>query len=188
MTEIHIRNMVCDRCIRSVEAIFKKEGIFPEAVGLGFVKIKEEPSSEKEKKLRSLVEEEGFEWLDDQKTKLIKEIKGLIIELVHYGELDEMNLKLSGYLSEKLNKDYHYLSNLFSSVESTTIEQYFILQKIEKVKEWLVYNEYTLSEIAFKLGYSSVAHLSGQFKKVTGLTPTQFRDLKEPNRKPLDRI
>src|SRR5690606_4354279 len=107
---------------------------------------------------------EGFELLDDQKAKLVEEIKRSIIELVQDGELDEMNIRLSDYLAKKLHRDYHYLSTLFSSIDNTTIEQYFILQKIEKVKEWLAYNEYTLSEIAYKMGYSSVAHLSGQFK------------------------
>jgi AraC-like DNA-binding protein len=99
-----------------------------------------------------------------------------------------MNRNLSDYLSAKLHKDYHYLSTLFSSIENTTIEQYFILQKIEKIKEWLSYDEFTVSEMAFKLGYSSVAHLSAQFKKVTGFTVSQFRQLKEHHRKPLDKI
>ena len=139
-------------------------------------------------KIKSALETEGFVVLDDQKSKLVDEIKRHIIELVHYGNLDEMDKTLSAHLSGKLHKDYHYLSSLFSSVENTTIEQYFILQKIEKVKEWLVYDEFTLSEMAFKLGYSSVAHLSGQFKKVTGFTPSQFKQLKDHHRKPLDKI
>lgn len=186
--ELHIKNMVCGRCIKTVKTIFEKEGIIPESVELGSVKLKSELKKEQEKKLRALLEAEGFGWLDDQKTKWIEEIKRHIIELVHYGNLDEMDKNLSDHLSAKLHKDYHYLSSLFSSIENTTIEQYFILQKIEKVKEWLVYDELSLSEMAFKLGYSSVAHLSGQFKKVTGYTPTQFKTLKDHHRKPLDKV
>jgi AraC family transcriptional regulator len=186
--ELYIKNMVCGRCIKTVTAIFEREGIIPESVELGLVRLKNELESEKEKKIRVLLEAEGFEWLDDQKAKLVEDIKLSIIELVHYSNLDEMNKNLSGYLSEKLHKDYHYLSHLFSSVENTTIEQYFILQKTEKIKEWLVYNEFTLSEMAFRLGYSSVAHLSGQFKKTTGFTPSQFKNLKDHIRKPLDKL
>ena len=167
--ELHIKNMVCGRCIKTVTGIFAKAGI-PASVELGIVKIESELSGEQRKNIKLALETEGFVLLDDQKAKMIDAIKTTIIDLVHYGNLDEMNKKLSSYLAGKLNKDYHYLSNLFSSVENNTIEQYFILQKIERVKEWLVYDEFTLSEIAFKLGYSSVAHLSGQFKKVTGFT------------------
>ena len=188
MTNIHIKNMVCDRCIKTVSNIFEQEGITPESVGLGQVRLKTKLDKEQEKRIRTLLEAEGLNWLDDQKTKLIEEIKRIIIELVHYSNLDEMNKNLSVYLSEKLNKDYHYLSSLFSSVENTTIEQYFILQKIEKVKELLVYDELTLNEISFKLGYSSVAHLSAQFKKVIGLTPSHFKQIGQMKRKPLDKI
>ena len=186
--ELHIKNMVCGRCIKTVSGVFTAEGIIPASVELGFVKLNEPLLADKEQRIGNLLAAEGFEWLDDQKTKQVEEIKRVIIDLVHYGELDEMNKNLSEYLSQKLHKDYHYLSTLFSSIENTTIEQYFILQKIEKVKEWLVYNEFTLSEIAYKLGYSSVAHLSAQFKKVTGFTPSQFKSLKEHNRKPLDKL
>ncbi len=188
MIEVHIKNMVCGRCIKSVTTIFEQEGILPVSVELGIVRLKRELTEGQVKKIKALLEAEGFVLLDDQKAKLVDDIKRIIIELVHYGNLDEMNENLSGYLSGKLHKEYSYLSNLFSSVENTTIEQYFILQKIEKVKEWLVYNEFTLSEIAFKLGYSSTAHLSAQFKKVTGFTPSQFRQLKDHHRKPLDQV
>jgi len=186
--DLHIRNMVCERCIRSVTGIFKQVGLIPDSVALGMVKVKNELNKEQEDEIKSRLAREGFELLDDQKAKLVNEIKKIIINLVHYGELDEMRTNLSDYLVGKLHKDYHYLSSLFSSIENTTIEQYFILQKIERVKEWLAYNEFTLSEISFKLGYSSVAHLSGQFKKITGFTPSQFKNLKEHNRRPLDSI
>ena len=138
--------------------------------------------------IRKNLASEGFEVLDDQRVKLIEQIKNEIVQLVHYGELDEMRENLSGYLTGKLHRDYNYLSNLFSSIENTTIEQYFILQKIEKVKELLVYDELSLNQISFKLGYSSVAHLSGQFKKITSFTPSQYKNLKEHHRKHLDNM
>lgn len=180
--------MVCGRCIKSVTAVFERAGVVPGSVQLGVVKLAGKLSGEQEQKIKAALEAEGFALLDDQKAKLVQEIKQIIIELVHYGELDEMNKNMSDYLSGKLHKDYHYLSSLFSSVESTTIEQFVILQKIEKVKEWLAYGEFTLSEIAYKMGYSSVAHLSAQFKKVTGFTTSQFKQLKEHHRKPLDKL
>lgn len=188
MPVYHIKNMVCARCIKTVTGIFNEITGPVVSVRLGVVETENGLTDDQEKKIRSALAAEGFEWLDDQKVKLVEEIKQAIIQLVHYGELDEMRMKLSAHLSSKLYKDYHYLSNLFSSVENTTIEQYFILQKIEKVKEWLVYDEFTLNEMAFKLGYSSVAHLSAQFKKVTGFTPSQFKKLKDHHRKPLDRL
>jgi AraC-like DNA-binding protein len=143
---------------------------------------------EQMQQVKTALQAEGFEIIDDQRTKLVEQVKKLIIELVHYKELDEMKENLSEYLSRHLHKDYTYLTNLFSSVENNTIEQYFILQKIEKVKEWLVYGELTLSEMAFKLGYSSVAHLSSQFRKITGFTPSQFKKLKDHHRKTLDSL
>jgi AraC family transcriptional regulator len=186
--EIHIRNMVCDRCIKVVAGIFKNAGAVAESVRLGVVITNKELTKDQTDKIRAALLAEGFEWLDNQKVKLVETIKQKIVHLVHYGDLDEMKENLSDYLAAALHKDYHYLSSSFSSVENITIEQYFILQKIEKVKEWLVYNEFTLSEIAFKLGYSSVAHLSTQFKKITGFTPSQFKQLKDHHRKPLDKV
>lgn len=186
--ELHIKNMVCDRCIKTVITIFTQGGIMPDSVELGVVKLKNELSAGQEERIKILLVAEGFEWLDDQKSKLIEDIKRNIIELVHYGNLDEMNKNLSNHLSEKLHKDYHYLSSLFSSVENTTIEQYFILQKIEKIKELLAYDELSISQIADQLGYSSVAHLSSQFKKVTGLTPSHFKQSGQKKRKPIDKI
>lgn len=180
--------MVCARCIKTVTGIFQQAGAGIQNARLGSVETRNEISKDQLNTIRQNLLTEGFELLDDQKTKLIVQIKTEIINLVHYGELDEMKVKLSSHLSAKLNKDYNYLSNLFSSVESTTIEQYFILQKIEKVKELLVYDELSLSEIAFTLGYSSVAHLSNQFKKVTGSTPSEFKKLKGHNRRHLDKL
>ena len=183
-----IKNMVCARCIKTVTGIFQQAGADVQNVRLGSIETRNELSVEQLNTVRQSLLTEGFELLDDQKVKLIEQIKNEIINLVHYGELDEMLEKLSVYLTSKLHKDYNYLSNLFSSVEGTTIEQYFILQKIEKVKELLVYDELSLSQIAFKLGYSSVAHLSNQFKKITGLTPSRFKDLKDHHRRHLDSL
>ena len=129
----------------------------------------------------------GFEVIDDRKSLIIEKIKNIIIDLVHHQDNDTKS-NLSDVLSCKLHHDYNYLSNLFSEIEGTTIEKYFIAQKIEKVKELLVYNELSLSEIALRLNYSSVAYLSNQFKKVTGLTPSYFKQIREDKRKPLDKV
>jgi len=180
--------MVCARCIKTVTAIFQESGADIKAVRLGSVEANKELSKDQIGIIRQNLLTEGFELLDDQKAKLIEQIKNEIVNLVHYSDLDEMKVNLSTHLSNKLHKDYNYLSNLFSSVETTTIEQYFILQKIEKVKELLVYGELSLSEIAYKLGYSSVAHLSNQFKKITGSTPSEFKKLKGHHRRHLDDI
>ncbi len=186
--EVYIRNMVCDRCVRSVKHIFEQASVPVENIHLGVVNTVNDLTEQQIQQLKGTLQAEGFEWMDNQKARLVEQIKQKIIQLVQSGEMDEMKGNLSAYLSAALLKDYHYLSQLFSSMENATIEQYFILQKIEKVKEWLVYDEYTVSEIAFKLGYSSVAHLSGQFKKVTGFTPSQFKQFKDHYRKPLDKV
>lgn len=186
--ELSIKNMVCTRCIKTVTGIFQQAGADIQNVRLGALETSNELSNEQLNAIRQKLLAEGFELLDDQKVKLIEQIKNEIVNLVHYSELDEMKVNLSTHLSNKLHKDYNYLSNLFSSVESTTIEQYFILQKIEKVKELLVYDELSLSEIAYKLGYSSVAHLSNQFKKITGSTPSEFKKLKDHHRNHLDSL
>src|SRR5690606_36069809 len=129
----------------------------------------------------------GFELIDDKRSRQIMQIKSAIIDLVHQRN-NSIKINLSNYVSNKLNHDYTYLSNLFSEVEGTTIEKYFIAQKIEKVKELLVYDELSLSEISFQLNYSSVAYLSNQFKKVTGLTPSHFKQIRADKRKPLDKV
>ncbi|MEK7226270.1 MAG: AraC family transcriptional regulator [Bacteroidota bacterium] len=180
--------MVCARCIKTITGIFQQENAELKSVRLGAAETADELSLAQLNNIRKKLVAEGFELLDDKKAKLIEQIKTGIINLVHYGELDELKVNLSTYLAAKLHKDYNYFSNLFSSVESTTIEQYFILQKIEKVKELLVYDELSLSQIAFKLGYSSVAHLSNQFKKTTGFTPSGFKKLKGHHRRHLDKL
>lgn len=187
-TDLYIKNMVCPRCIKVVTNIFTEQQLDILDIQLGKVTLKGMVTEPQQEKLSGLLQQEGFVLIDDRKQQLIAGIKSIIVQVVHHSELDEMRENFSTLLAGKLQKDYHYLSNLFSETEGTTIEQYIIQQKIERVKELLVYNELSLSEISYKLGYSSVAHLSAQFKKVTGLTPSQFKQLKAPERIPLDKI
>jgi AraC-like DNA-binding protein len=185
---IHIKNMVCDRCMMVVRQQLESSGLAYKQVQLGQVELAESPSAEQLEKLRANLKDWGFELLDDKRSQVVEKIKTTIVSLIHGQDADEFNLKLSAHLQDKLGLDYHYLSTLFSSVEGVTIERYAILQRIEKVKELLMYDEKSLSEIAFELGYSSVQHLSQQFKKITGLTVSEFKKLKENRRKPLDSI
>ncbi|MEO7139372.1 MAG: AraC family transcriptional regulator [Ferruginibacter sp.] len=185
---LYIKNMVCDRCIMVVRQQLDEQGLAYKNIQLGQVELVEETTPAKLDAFRETLLNTGFELLDDKKAMLVEQIKNTIISLVQgYGE-DDFNKKLSAILEEKLQLDYHYFTTLFSSVEGITIEKYAILQRIEKVKELLMYDELSLSEISYQLGYSSVQHLSQQFKKITGLTPSQFKQLKENNRKPLDKI
>jgi len=179
--------MVCNRCIMVVQAELEKFGLHPRTIQLGEADIAEELSIEEKSNLNHQLQQVGFSIMDDKKSQLIVKIKSLIVELVHQKN-SQLKINLSDFLSEKLNHDYKYIASLFSEVEGTTIEKYFIAQKIEKVKELLVYDELSLSEIAYQLNYSSVAHLSSQFKKVTGLTPSYFKNLKTFKRKPLDEV
>ena len=162
-----------------------KFGVHPTSVELGEVEIKEELNDKKKGALNKVLQSFGFDLIDDKKSKLIEKIKNTIVELVHYSN-HQLSTNFSEYLSSKLHHDYNYMSNLFSEVEGITIEKYFISQKIEKVKELLKYDELSLSEIADRLGYSSVSYLSNQFKKQTGLTPTFYKSLKQNKRKNLD--
>lgn len=187
MTTLYIKNMVCNRCIMVVQNELEKLGLDVKSIRLGEVILEEGLSGEKKATLDKTLTSLGFERIDDKKSRTIEQIKNIIINLIHYQNNDSRK-NLSDLLSDKLHQDYHYLSNLFSEVEGVTIEKYFIAQKIEKVKELLVYDELSLSEIAFRLNYSSVAYLSNQFKKVTGLTPTHFKLIKEDKRKPLDQV
>jgi len=184
---LFIRNMVCNRCIMAVESELQKLGYEPVHVRLGEVELMDNLSVDQLTIFKNRLHELGFELIDDSRSKLIEKIKLIVIQLIHHGD-GQMHQNYSEYIASKLNKEYNYLSHLFSEVEGTTIEKYIINQKIERVKELLVYNELTLSEIANSLGYSSVAHLSGQFRKVTGLTPSYFKQLKEKKRKPLDEV
>jgi len=169
--------MVSLRCKMIVRAELERMGLHAIVVELGEVEISGELEAAQQDELRQALVKFGFELLEDKKSKLIEKIKNIVIEMVHYNEEAPM-LNFSAYLSEKLDYDYNYLSNLFSEVKGTTIEHYIISHKIERAKELIMYNELTLTEIAEKLHYSSVAHLSNQFKKVTGLTPSFFKKMK----------
>ena len=179
--------MVCGRCIMVVQNELDKLSLGVKNIKLGEVTLEKEPTPAEKKKLEEVFISLGFEVIDDKKSRTIEKIKNIIIELVHHQD-NHTKTNLSDVLSRKLHHDYNYLSNLFSEVEGTTIEKYFIAQKIEKVKELLVYDELSLSEISFRLNYSSVAYLSNQFKKVTGLTPSHFKQISENKRKPLDEV
>lgn len=183
---LYIKNMVCARCILAVKQELDKLHLMATSVRLGEIDIGQ-ITPVQIKALNENLVGLGFEILDSQRQKHIEKIKGLIIEKVQSCEVEE-HFSISEFLSKSLHKDYSYISRLFSEVEGVTIEQYFIFQKIEKVKEWLVYGELNLSEISFHLGYSSVAHLSAQFKKVTGLTPTHFKKMGASHRHSLDNL
>lgn len=181
--------MVCGRCKMVVRDELIKFGLHPATVDLGEVEITEDLSGNKLALLNTNLQSVGFELIDNHLSELMEKIKSLVIKKAR-NDVDEKdnNIKLSNYLSDKLHHEYTYLSSLFSSVEGRTIENFFIEQRIEKAKELLIYGQKTLSEIAFDLDYSSVAHLSSQFKKVTGLTPSYFKEVGSSLRKPLDAI
>ena len=184
---LYIKNMVCNRCIMVVKQELENLKLKPLKVSMGEAELKKQLSSKQMQQLNSRLLQLGFEILDDKKQKQIEKIKSLLIKKVQSGDVEE-HFSISEYLSTALHKEYSYISRLFSEVEGITVEQFFILQKTEKVKELLVYGEQNLSEISFLLGYSSVAHLSAQFKKVTGLTPSQFKKIGSTNRKSLDSV
>ncbi len=177
--------MVCIRCKMVVKDELTKLGLHYTTVELGEADIVEDISAEQYDRIKSALFRSGLEVMDDKKSVLIQKIKNVIIEMVHYTE-QPLTINFSEYLAERLNHDYTYLANLFSEVQGTTIEKFIITHKIERVKELLVYNELTLTEIAYLMHYSSVAHLSTQFKKVTGLTPSHFKQLKDKRRSMLE--
>jgi AraC-like DNA-binding protein len=167
-----------------VKSELDKLGLHHLRVELGETEIQEDLTPRQLKQLDIALRKTGLELMDDKKSVIVEKIKSIIIELVHYSD-SQIKVNLSDYLSDKLNHNYSHLSSLFSEVKGTTIEQFYLAHKIEKVKELLVYDELNLTEIAYKLHYSSVAHLSNQFKKMTGLTPSHFKDLKHKRRKTL---
>jgi len=177
--------MVCSRCKMVVGAELERAGLKYTRVELGEVDLEKKPTATQLKDLNTSLKELGFELIDDKKSRIIEKIKNSIVELVHHSG-EPVKTNLSDFIASRLHYDYTYLSNLFSEVEGTTVEKYYITQRIEKVKELLVYNELSLSEIADSLGYSSVAYLSGQFKKVTGLTPSFYKSLKENKRRNIE--
>lgn len=178
--------MVCNRCVLVVKQELEKMKLQTSHVSMGEVELSKQPTEKQLKDFNARLQELGFELLDDQKQRQIEKIKTLLIRQIQTGELPE-HFSVSDFLSKALNKEYSYISRLFSEVEGITLEQYFILQKTEKVKELLIYGEMNASEISYQLGYSSVAHLSAQFKKVTGFTPTEFKKL-GGTRKSLDNV
>lgn len=171
----------------AVRNVMEELGIDYKDIVLGEVLLNSKITDNQKSKLLEKLNSLGFELIDDKRSRIVERIKTIIIDIIHYKN-GFMESNLSDMLSTELNHDYSYLSNLFSEIEGTTIEKYFIAQKIEKVKELLVYDELTLTKIAYKLNYSSVSYLSNQFKKLTGLTPGHFKKIKESKRKPLDKI
>jgi AraC-like DNA-binding protein len=177
--------MVCSRCKMVVKSELEKLGLYPISVELGEVEINSAIDDKEKEAIKITLASFGFELLESKKSIVIEKVKNAIVDLV-YNKNNELNVNLSDYLSKLLLQEYSSISTFFSEVEGITIEQYFIAQKIERVKELLVYNELTLSEIAFQLNYSSTAHLSNQFKKVTGFTPSYFKQLKDKKRKQIE--
>jgi AraC family transcriptional regulator len=184
--KIHIRNMVCDRCIMAVRDIFEKHQLHPQSIELGEVVLAQELKQEQKEDISAALRKLGFELMDDKRSRIIEKIKTVVIRWVRDTERDQRK-NLSVHIAEALHYEYNYLSSLFSEVEGITIEKYVIRQKIELAKELIVYDEYSLSQIADMLGYSSVAHLSSQFKQVTGITPSHFKNI-GAKRRSLDKL
>ena len=179
--------MVSNRCKMTVKEELKKLGLHFIIVELGEVEVMENITPEQREELKTALSVSGLELMDDKKAVLVEKIKNVIIEMVHH--LDEnIKINFSEYLSEKLNHNYTYLANLFSEVKGITIEHFMIAHKVEKIKELIIYDELNITEIAWKMNYSSVAHLSNQFKKVTGLSPSHFKQLKDKRRSPIEEI
>lgn len=179
--------MVSNRCKMVVKEILKKLGLHFIVVDLGEVEIMENINDGQRQQIKDALQSSGLKLMDDKRAVLIEKIKTIIIEMVHHSD-ENIKVNFSNFLSEKMNHDYTYLANLFSEVQGTTIEHFIISHKIERIKELIIYGELNISEIAWKMGYSSVAHLSNQFKKITGLTPSHFKQLKNKRRSPIEDI
>lgn len=185
---LHIKNMVCDRCILIVRQQLDQLGLSADTISLGKVSVSPEPDQLKLQEVSAALQSLGFELIDKEKNQLIEQIKTQVIEIVHYSDLSAVQQSLMNLIAQKLNRDYVYLSRLFSDAEGITIEKYIIQQKVEKVKELLEYGELNLNEISYKMGYSSSAHLSTQFKSVTGMPPSKYKAQPAGDRKPLDQL
>lgn len=185
--KLYIKYMVSNRCKIIVKAELRKLGLHFILVDLGEIEIMENISDNQRDQLKTALIGAGLELMDDKKAILIEKIKNIVVEMVHYAD-EIIKVNFSDYLSKKLNYDYTYLSNLFSEVHGTTVEQYIIAHKIERIKELIIYDELNITEIAWKMNYSSVAHLSNQFKKMTGFTPSHFKQLKNKRRSPIEEI
>ena len=186
-TKLLIKNMVCQRCIMTVEHIFHTLGISCTKVSLGEVDLPMELNEVQLREVEKELKKVGFELIETRVNQIVENIKKMVLEYINHDGLDEKR-KLSSLITARLHYDYSYLSDLFSSIEGTTIEQFFIVQRIEKVKELLVYDELSLTEISYQTGFSSVHHLSAQFKKVTGLTPSHFKKIGAEKRKSIDTV
>lgn len=185
--ELIIRNMVCDRCKAAVEAILMDHGLLPEHIALGVVELKEAPSAVQFGGIRTALLKSGFELVDDPSQVLVERIKAAVVTFVHHSDPLRTRVKLSDHLQATINTDPGSLSSLFSQMEGVTIERFYLLQRLERVKELIQYGESTLNEIADQTGFSSAAHLSAQFKKFVGITPTAFRS-SGLGRRPIDRV
>jgi AraC-like DNA-binding protein len=185
--KIYIKNMVSNTCKLVVKDALNKLNLHYIFINLGEVEIMENISKNQREELKAYLQKMGLELTNDKKTILIEKVKDTIVEMIHYAD-DMIKVNFSDYLSEKLNYDYTYLSNLFSEVQGTNIQNFVLLLKVERVKELITYDELTISEIAYKMNYSSVAHLSNQFKKVTGFSPTYFKHLRERRRNSIEAI
>ena len=179
--------MVCQRCVMTVESMLNKLNMPFKKVSLGEVELESMLTNDELKKIEMDLNKAGFELIETRVNKVIEDVKQAVMEYLNLG-MDNENLKLSSFITKKIPYDYSYLSDLFSSVEGKTVEQFFILQRIEKVKELLVYDQLSLTEISYQTGFSSVHHLSSQFKKVTGLTPSHFKKIGAEKRKSLDSL
>ncbi|MCL4484578.1 MAG: AraC family transcriptional regulator [Bacteroidetes bacterium] len=185
--KLYIKYMVSVRCKMAVKEALKNLGLFYPFDFMGEVEVMEELTAEQRVQLKTALLDSGLELMDDKRAVLIEKIKNAIVEMVHHTD-EIIKVNFSEFLSQKLAHDYTYLANLFSEVQGTTIEQFIISHKIERIKELIIYGELNITEIAWKMNYSSVAHLSNQFKKMTGLTPSHFKQLKEKRRSPLEEI
>jgi AraC-like DNA-binding protein len=185
----HIKNMVCDRCIRVVREEFESLGFEIRHIALGEAIVVRKRGRTGMEQIRQTLRQSGFDVLDDRKSRIVQKIKTAVLTLVRSPrEPGTRAIKDSAFIEREVGLDYHYLSTLFSTTENITIEKYIILQKIERVKELLKYDELSLKEIAFQMGYSSLAHLSGQFKKVTGMSARSYKNMKDAQRLPLDAL
>jgi AraC-like DNA-binding protein len=179
--------MVSTRCKMAVKEVLRELGLHFVIVDLGEIDIMENITTVQREQLKVALYGVGLELMDDKKAVLIEKITNVIVEMIHHSD-EIIRINFSDYISEKLNHDYTYLSNIFSEVKGITIQQFIIIHKVEKIKELILYDELTLTEISYKLNYSSVAHLSNQFKKITGFTPSHFKQLKDISRRPIDEI
>lgn len=185
---LHIKNMVCDRCLMVIRQQLECLGFNVREVMLGQVEITPEPDDQQLKMIALILRKLGFELIVSETEKTVEIIKNIIIELIHHSDLSEFHISFSAHISRRIGRDYGYLSKLFSNAQNMTIERFIIEQKIEKIKELLSYGDLNLNEISYQLGYSSSSHLSTQFKSVTGLTPSEFKNSGQNGRKGIDQI